>query len=140
MLGKDPARALTPENINSFWTLNHEHPPVEKIWSGLVWLGARHFFDELSANRLGPILMVAFLIALLYLMVAKEYGRGAGLFAAAALMSMPRFFFHSHLAALDVPVAVGSIRRDVPCLENGGSKRLGLGDFVGHRLGFGRGH
>ena len=35
----------------------------------------------------------------------KTYGWIAGLAAAAALMAMPRFFFHSHLAALDVPAA-----------------------------------
>ena len=81
---------------------------MEKIWSGLVWLAARHVFAEPTASRIGPILLVAFLVALLYLMIAGTYGKAAGLFAVAALMSLPRFFFHAHLAALDVPVAVGS--------------------------------
>jgi 4-amino-4-deoxy-L-arabinose transferase-like glycosyltransferase len=108
MLAKDPARALGPVTIASYWTLNHEHPPVEKIWSGLVWLATRHVFPEPTASRIGPILLVAFLVALLYLMIADMYGKAAGLFAATALMSLPRFFFHAHLAALDVPVAVVS--------------------------------
>jgi 4-amino-4-deoxy-L-arabinose transferase-like glycosyltransferase len=108
VLVENPAQAFKPETIERYWTVNHEHPPVEKIWSGLVWSAARHVFDDLTANRLGVMLMAAFLVALLYLMVAQAYGKAAGLFAAAALISMPRFFFHAHLAALDVPVAVGT--------------------------------
>jgi 4-amino-4-deoxy-L-arabinose transferase-like glycosyltransferase len=108
VLVKDPALAFKPATIETYWTITHEHPPVEMIWSGLIWLATRHVFDELMANRLGPILLVALLVALLYLMIAGTYGKAAGLFAVAALMSLPRFFFHAHLAALDVPVAVAS--------------------------------
>jgi 4-amino-4-deoxy-L-arabinose transferase-like glycosyltransferase len=67
-------------------------------------LGARHIFDDLTAHRLGNIMIVSVLIALLYLMVAQNYGRTAGLIAALSLLTMPRFFFHAHLAAIDVPI------------------------------------
>ena len=77
------------------------------IFSGVVWLGARHLFDELTAQRLGSILIAALLTGLVYLVVAPTYGTAAGLFAAVALLTLPRFFFHAHLAALDVPVAFG---------------------------------
>jgi 4-amino-4-deoxy-L-arabinose transferase-like glycosyltransferase len=108
VLVRDPARALRSGSIEQYWSVNSEHPPVEKIWSGLVWSLARHVFDDLTANRLGVILLVSLLVALLYLLVAQAYGKAAGLFAALALMSMPRFFFHAHLAALDVPAAVAA--------------------------------
>ena len=108
VLVRDPIRALKPATISIYWKVLHEHPPVERIWSGLVWLATRHVFNDLLANRLGPILLAAFLVALLYLMIAETYGKAAGLFSAAALISMPRFFFHAHLEALDVPVAVAS--------------------------------
>ena len=108
ILVKDPARAFSSQTINTFLASVHEHPPVEKYWAGMLWLVGRHFFDPLTAHRLGPILLVAIMVGLLYLLVAKEFGRAAGLFAAAALLSMPRFFFHAHLAALDVPVAFGA--------------------------------
>jgi 4-amino-4-deoxy-L-arabinose transferase-like glycosyltransferase len=108
LVAKDPVRAFNSDTIDFYWNPVHEHPPVEKTWSGLIWLGARHFLDETTANRLGPILLVGLLAALLYLMVAEKNGRPAGFFAVAALMLMPRFFFHAHLAALDVPVAVAS--------------------------------
>jgi 4-amino-4-deoxy-L-arabinose transferase-like glycosyltransferase len=106
VLVKHPVQALSTGVIDQYWTASHEHPPVEKIWAGLVWTVARHFFDDLTANRVGAMLVVALLVALLYLLVAPNYGKVAGLFAVLALLSMPRFFFHAHLAALDVPVAV----------------------------------
>jgi 4-amino-4-deoxy-L-arabinose transferase-like glycosyltransferase len=101
-----PLVALSSQGIDRFWTLNHEHPPVDKVWSGVVWSVARYFLSDIPAHRLGNILLVALLVALLYRMVACLYGRGPGLFAAGALLSMPRFFFHAHLAALDIPAAV----------------------------------
>jgi 4-amino-4-deoxy-L-arabinose transferase-like glycosyltransferase len=107
-LVRHPVQAFQSETIARYWAVNHEHPPVSKIWTGLVWLAAAPVFDDLTAHRLGAILLVAFLVAWLYLLVAPAYGQTAGLFAAAALLSMPRFFFHAHLVALDVPVAVGA--------------------------------
>ena len=38
-------------------------------------------------------------------MVSDEWGGVAGIASVAALLAMPRFFFHAHLAALDVPAA-----------------------------------
>jgi 4-amino-4-deoxy-L-arabinose transferase-like glycosyltransferase len=105
-LFSQPGLALSSDGVHEFWVFNSEHPPFSKVWSGFIWLGAQHIFDDLTAHRLGNILLVSGLIALLYWMVAQEFGRIAGLVAGFALLTMPRFFFHAHLAALDVPVAV----------------------------------
>ncbi len=102
----NPKQALDQDMIDSYWAINHEHPPVDKIWSGAVWRVARLAFDDLVAHRMGNMLLVAALVAMLYLMVAEEYGRTAGFLAVAALLTLPRFFFHAHLAALDMPAAV----------------------------------
>jgi 4-amino-4-deoxy-L-arabinose transferase-like glycosyltransferase len=107
VLLRQPVRAFQQSTIDHYWYATHEHPPVDRVWSGLVWAASRHFLDDETAHRLGNILLVAGLVAVLYLLVARAYGKAAGLFAAAALMLMPRFFFHAHLAALDVPVAAG---------------------------------
>jgi 4-amino-4-deoxy-L-arabinose transferase-like glycosyltransferase len=100
-----PHGVLNQSVIDSHWTINNEHPPLDKAVSGLVWLAARHFFNDLLAHRLANILLVSLAVALLYHMVRDELGEVAGLASAAALLLMPRFFFHAHLAALDVPVA-----------------------------------
>ncbi len=101
----NPGEAFSFEAITQFWTPNHEHPPLDKVWSGLVWGIGRHIFDDLVAHRLGNMLLVAAMTALLYFLVAEEFGNFAGLAAAGSLIAMPRFFFHAHLAALDVPIA-----------------------------------
>jgi hypothetical protein len=88
----DPATALSRESIDRYWAPNHEHPPLDKEYSGAVWVIARGWMDDLTAHRL-------------YRMLATEFGIWAGLGAVASLFTMPRFFFHAHLAALDVPAA-----------------------------------
>ncbi len=109
LLVKAPDLALKPAIIDQFWSPNHEHPPVAKVLDGLAWkiaTGVFHSSNALISDRLGSMLMVAVLVALLYLLISERYGIPAGLFAAAGLLSMPRFFLHAHLASLDVPVTV----------------------------------
>jgi 4-amino-4-deoxy-L-arabinose transferase-like glycosyltransferase len=101
-----PLQALKEEEITKYWEFNSEHPPLSKVWSGFIWLGVRNLLDDLTAHRLGNMILASILAALVYLMLARESGLTAGLVGAAALITMPRFFFHAHLAALDVPVAV----------------------------------
>lgn len=100
------AEALRPETITHYWEWNHEHPPLDKIWSGLIWAATRPFLDDLPAHRLGNMVLVAIGIGGLYYTVARSFGSLAGLAASLALLSLPRFFFHAHLAALDVPAAM----------------------------------
>jgi 4-amino-4-deoxy-L-arabinose transferase-like glycosyltransferase len=104
-LASGKTAALQPAAIENAWSVNHEHPPFNKELSGLVWALARNITDDLLARRLANILLAALAAALLYHMMAEELGEIAGWAAAAALLAMPRFFFHAHLAALDVPTA-----------------------------------
>jgi 4-amino-4-deoxy-L-arabinose transferase-like glycosyltransferase len=101
-----PPEAFQGRSLATAWQVNNEHPPLDKIWSGFVWNLTRNFTDDLTAHRLGNMLLVALLAGLLYLLIRDAYGQAAGLAAVAALLTMPRFFFHAHLAALDVPAAV----------------------------------
>jgi 4-amino-4-deoxy-L-arabinose transferase-like glycosyltransferase len=100
-----PRYALSAESIRHYWAVNHEHPPLNKVWGGLIWSVARFVLDDLTAHRLGNIVLVGVLVALLYRLVSEELNETAGLAAVGALLTMPRFFFHAHLAALDVPAA-----------------------------------
>ena len=61
-LGKlitQPAEALSKEGIDQVWSFNAEHPPLGKIWSGIVWQGARFIFNDLTAHRLGNMILVS---------------------------------------------------------------------------------
>jgi 4-amino-4-deoxy-L-arabinose transferase-like glycosyltransferase len=102
----NPKEAFNEEAIAKAWKVNNEHPPLDKIWSGVVWTLARNFTNDLAAHRMGNMLLSAALAGLLYLLIQDAYGQAAGLGAVAALFTMPRFFFHAHLSALDVPAAV----------------------------------
>jgi 4-amino-4-deoxy-L-arabinose transferase-like glycosyltransferase len=105
----DPIGAMHPESIRKAWEVVHEHPPLVRIYSGLIWTVARHFTDDLTAHRLGNILLVGVMAALLYKLVAEETNRLAGIASLVALFTMPRFFFHAHLIELDMPVAAMSV-------------------------------
>ena len=102
----NPKEAFREEVITKAWDVNHEHPPLDKIWSGAVWTLAHNFTNDLTAHRMGNMLLVAVLAGLLYLLILDAYGQVAGLVSVAALLTMPRFFFHAHLSALDIPAAI----------------------------------
>jgi len=100
-----PHGVLNQGVVDPAWSANKEQPPVDKMVSGWVWEAAHYVVDDLLARRLANILLVSLTVALLFHMMALELGQIAGWAAAAALLTMPRFFFHAHLAALDVPAA-----------------------------------
>lgn len=102
----NPKEAFSEDAITKSWQVNNEHPPLDKIWSGAVWSLARNFTSDLIAHRMGNMLLVAVMAGLLYLLIFDAYGQVAGLASVAALLTMPRFFFHAHLSALDMPAAV----------------------------------
>ena len=100
-----PTHALTDQSVTTYWNINHEHPPIDKVWSGLVWEVSRNVFDDLTAHRLGNMLLAGALAGFVYLMVATEFGVVVGLMATGALLTMPRLFLHAHLASLDLAAA-----------------------------------
>jgi len=101
----NPEQAFTQKAIDYSWSVNSEHPPLDKAWSGMIWSLVRPYTDDLTAHRMGNMLLSAVLAGLLFLLIQDMYGRWAGLAAVMALFTMPRFFFHAHLSALDVPAA-----------------------------------
>ena len=104
-LVQNPSYALSEHGIRAYWDDNHEHPPFSKIWSGLVWTAVKSFLPDLTAHRLGNIILNSLLFAMLYFLVQGEYGWWVGLLASIFLFSMPRVFFHAHLSALDLVAA-----------------------------------
>ncbi len=100
-----PHGVLHPSVIDQSWSINIEHPPLDKILSGLVWGLTRNLFGDLLAHRLGNILLFSLMAAFLYHMISDELGGVSAIASVAALLALPRLFFHAHLAALDVPAA-----------------------------------
>lgn len=107
-LASDSADALRRERIDHAWRYNWEHPPLMKVAfaiSALTQDVLGLFAYESTAFRFPGMLTAGLLLWLVYAWGASVMPRRGALFAALALASMPRFFYHSHLACFDVPIA-----------------------------------
>ncbi len=98
-------RALSKAQIEGAWSLNHEHPPLQKVASGFSqqWLGGA--LPGLMAMRLPSALWFALTVCAIYLFTRGVWGRRGALFGAMAFATMPRVIAHAHFNALDMPIA-----------------------------------
>jgi 4-amino-4-deoxy-L-arabinose transferase-like glycosyltransferase len=111
LLLHDRARALEQTSIDATFQVNHEHPPLMKLLFGLGYLAhlkSGVFATDSTAFRFAGMLSAGLLVWLIYVFGARVYGRNAGLFAAFAYALLPRPFYHAHLDAFDVPIALAS--------------------------------
>jgi hypothetical protein len=109
LLVHEPARALERANIDRFYGVNHEHPPLWKTLFAVSHLLDQKldlFTRESLAFRFPGMLSAGLLLWLLYVFGTRLYGRRAGLFAALAFALLPRPFYHAHLDAFDVPITL----------------------------------
>lgn len=103
-----PSQALTQTRIDAAFRPNHEHPPGAKLVMGItgaVLHDGLGVMGALDGARAGVALLAALLLAVLVLWLWEPLGPLTALAAPALLLSLPRFFFHSEVATLDVPVA-----------------------------------
>lgn len=94
--------------IDAAFEPNHEHPPVAKYVFGIC----HHllpFLGPTDSARVGTVLFSTLAAALLLVLALRHLGPRRGLFAGGVavvlLAVLPRFYFHSHAATLDVPVS-----------------------------------
>lgn len=100
---------LQPAVLSAYWEYNHEHPPLVKVWYALVAVPMIPHVGEIAAFRMAASALSAALLAVVATSVMAQWGAPAGLASVAVLLTMPRFFFHAHLAALDIPGALAYI-------------------------------
>jgi len=104
----DPGAAISRNAVDGAWRVNSEHPGLVKslfALSHLVLQKKWHLFAmEGTSYRFPAIALAGVGVGLVYRWGAEVYGRLAGLFAAAALFFMPRYFYHAHLACFDAPI------------------------------------
>lgn len=104
-----PRHAFEPAVLDRYWSVNREHPPLIKV----LFVAAHSLFHEKlgwfasagTAYRSVGALFGGIALATVHAWTRSVAGARAGVAAALALALMPRFFFHSHLACFDVPVA-----------------------------------
>jgi len=102
-----PFDSFRQDNIDRYFSYNHEHPALMKELFGFSWQifhNGLNIMRNSTAFRLPGMFFGGLALALIYLFGVKIRNRRTGLFAAAALATIPRFFFHGHLACFDVPI------------------------------------
>jgi hypothetical protein len=100
--------ALSQKGFDRRFKPNREHPPFAKYVMGTshaVLHRGLGVFNDLDGSRAGVSLLAALLCAVLVLWLWEPLGPAPAVLAPLMLLSLPRFFFHSQVATLDVPVA-----------------------------------
>lgn len=105
--GQDAASPWSRESLRFYWPFAREepngHPPFYALLGLAGWAVTSHFLEMPGPYRFGPAALFALTTGSVYLLMARHYGRAAGLMAALGLFTMPRMFAHAHLASYDVP-------------------------------------
>jgi hypothetical protein len=94
--------------IDAAFQQNHEHPPFAKaVFGAMSWLlsDVLHVCGALDGARFGCVLFASVLAATMFAVVRTTHGGATAAVAVVFLVTLPRFFFHSEVATLDVPVA-----------------------------------
>ncbi|MBI3465050.1 MAG: hypothetical protein HY000_18640, partial [Planctomycetes bacterium] len=81
------------------------HPPFYAVLGVAGWLISHAWLPPLEAYRFGPVLLFSFTMGVMYVFVARRWGRLAGVTAAGSWLLMPRIFAHAHFASYDMPLA-----------------------------------
>jgi hypothetical protein len=103
-----PTTALSRTGIDAAFAINHEHPPFAKFVFGVahhVFHGILGAFHALDGARVGTVLFVVAMVWVMVRWLWRPLGPVATVASVALLLTMPRFFVHSEVATLDVPVA-----------------------------------
>lgn len=127
-----PTTAVSKTGIDAAFAINHEHPPLAKFVFGLahrLFHGVLGLFGSLDGARVGTVLLVGLLVWWMVRWLWRPLGPLPALASVAILVSLPRFFLHSEVATLDVPVAVMIVL--VTALFERAGQRLGRGLVVG---------
>lgn len=103
-----PKAALSSTGIDAAFGINHEHPPFAKFVFGVahhVFHDVLGWYSALDGARVGTVLFVGAMVFVMVRWLWRPLGPVAAIASVVVLVSMPRFFLHSEVATLDVPVA-----------------------------------
>jgi 4-amino-4-deoxy-L-arabinose transferase-like glycosyltransferase len=101
----DLQQAFNATTFGISWGLVSEHPPLVRVVGGLGWALTRAVLSAPTTHRVGNMALAACSIGVLVAATGRRRGAMIGIFVGAAVLAMPRVFFHAHLAALDFVLA-----------------------------------
>jgi hypothetical protein len=95
------------ESLRFYWQFAREepngHPPFYALLGLAGWALSHRALPPPLSYRFGPVVLFALTAGVVYRVMARHYGRAAGLTSALCLVLMPRMFAHAHLASYDAP-------------------------------------
>ncbi|NOZ88195.1 MAG: phospholipid carrier-dependent glycosyltransferase [Deltaproteobacteria bacterium] len=103
---------FSDQEITRQWSYNSEHPALVKEMQALTfWLFKRklNLFNNSTSFRLGSMLFSIVLCLALFGLGSRIYNTRVGIMAVILLFTMPRVFFHAHLACFDVPITAMTV-------------------------------
>jgi len=108
LAGSPGLDAFTPRSLERGWPFSREepdgHPPFYALLGLAGWRLTRGWLDPLTAYRFGPMALASATLGVLYVHLARRFGRTAGWGAVGALGLMPRAVAHAHYAHYDMPM------------------------------------
>jgi hypothetical protein len=105
--GPDAGSPWGRESLRFYWPFAREepngHPPFYALLGLAGWAVSHRALPPPGSYRFGPAVLFALTVGVVYGVMARHYGRSAGLMASLGLLTMPRVFAHAHLASYDAP-------------------------------------
>jgi len=100
----DGTDRLSDTTIRQFWTWDPAHPPLGKLFMGLMVRLVGGMLGTVSAARIASAVALGATIALLAAWSERELGARAALLAGVSLLFFPRVFGAAHFASLEAPM------------------------------------
>jgi hypothetical protein len=101
--------AFSESSLSRHWPFSREepdgHPPFYAMIGLAGWYVSHTYLAPLTAYRLGPMVLTAVTLGILYLHLVRRHGNLVALTSAGSLLLMPRVFSHSHYAHYDMPMS-----------------------------------
>jgi 4-amino-4-deoxy-L-arabinose transferase-like glycosyltransferase len=95
--------------ISAMWPFAREepdgHPPFYAVIGNLGWWLGHWWLPVNEAHRFGPVVLFSLTSGVMFLFMARRWGRLAAIAATGAWILMPRVFAHAHLASYDSSLA-----------------------------------